>query len=76
MKNLSNLARELAIKNKKHIARITDNRDCACENIVEYLLQETGKKIENLSEEELEKYWDAAYYGYQAIENFLDYLED
>lgn len=75
MKNLSNLARELAIKNKKHIARITDNRDCACESIVEYLLQETGKKIENLSEEELENYWDAADYGYQAIENFLEYLD-
>ena len=25
---------------------------------------------------DLENYWDAAYYGYQAIESFLVYLED
>ena len=76
MMSLKNIARELAIKNKNVIGRSSDNQECACEIIFDLLLQRTGKTTGELSEADLENYWDAAYYGYQAIESFLVYLVD
>lgn len=76
MKNLRNLAREIANENKDYIRRSTDNQECACEEIFEILLVRTGKAIRELSGEDLEAYHEAAFWGYQSIESFLEYLED
>lgn len=76
MKNLRKLAREIADENKDYIRRSTDNQECACEEIFEILLVRTGKAIGKLSDEELEAYKEAAFWGYQSIESFLEYLEE
>ena len=76
MKNLRKLAREIANENKEYIRRSTDNQECACEEISEILLVRIGRGIRELSGEDLEAYQEAAFWGYQSIENFLEYLED
>ena len=76
MRNLRKLAREIANENKEYIRRSTDNQECACEEIFEILLVRTGRAIGELSSEELEDYHEAAFWGYQSIENFLEYLVD
>ena len=72
--NLHRLAIDAAEKNKNYIRRVTDNEDCARNEIYELMVKATGKNLSEMSEEESEKYWDATYWGYRQIEDFLNFL--
>ena len=72
--SLNKLAREMAEKNKNYIRSYTDNEECAREEIFMLMLEATGKKASEMSDEEGEEYWDATYWGYRQIEDFLNFM--
>jgi hypothetical protein len=67
------LARKIANENKNYIYRWTDNRESAMEIILDELFKKTKKNPSNASAEELEDYLEAARYGYNSIEIYLEY---
>ena len=72
--NLSRLAIEVAEKNKNYIRSYTDNEECARNEIYELMVKATGKNLSEMTEEESEEYWDATYWGYRQIEDFLNFM--
>lgn len=72
--SLNKLATEMAEKNKNFIRSYTDNEECARNEIYELMVKSTGKNVSEMSEEESEEYWDATYWGYRQIEDFLHFL--
>ena len=72
--SLNKLAREMAEKNKNHIRRYTDNEECARNEIYELMVKASGKTLSEMTEEESEEYWEATYWGYRQIEDFLYFL--
>ena len=72
--SLNKLASEMAKKNKNFIRSYTDNEECARNEIYELMVKASGKNVSEMSEEESEEYWDATYWGYRQIEDFLNFL--
>ena len=72
--SLNKLASEMAEKNKNFIRSYTDNEECARNEIYELMVKASGKNVSEMSEEESEEYWDATYWGYRQIEDFLNFL--
>ena len=72
--SLNKLARKMAEKNKNHIRSYTDNEECARYEIYELMVKATGKNLSEMSEEESEEYWDATYWGYRQIEDFINFM--
>ena len=72
--SLNKLAREMAEKNKNYIRSYTDNEECARNEIYELMVKATGKTLSEMTEEESEEYWDATYWGYRQIEDFLNFM--
>jgi hypothetical protein len=72
--SLSRLAIEVAEKNKNYIRSYTDNEECARNEIYELMTKSVGKNLSEMTEEESEEYWNATYWGYRHIEDFLNFM--
>lgn len=72
--SLNRLAMEVAEKNKNYIRSSTDNEECARNEIYELMMKSLGKNLYEMTEEESEAYWNATYWGYRHIEDFLNFL--